>query len=95
MPTTTPYLGLSKPDTGQTDWESQYYDDMDLLDAKIQAMDLLISSGGQMPSQPYHVVSTASENTDNIKSAPGFVTGWSIFNNSGGVLYVKLYNRNT
>jgi hypothetical protein len=40
----------------------------------------------------YHIVSEASTNAGSIKSAPGQVYGWHVFNNAEYPVFVKFYN---
>ena len=50
---------------------------------------------GEAPSLIYHDVSDAGDNAEIIKAAAGTVTGWSVFNNAGYPIYVKLYDTPT
>src|SRR5579883_1456603 len=43
MPTNTPYLNLTKPDRGATNWDAQINGDLDTLDSKAQAVDAALS----------------------------------------------------
>ena len=47
----------------------------------------------ELPSLNYHTVSAAGTNAAIVKAAPGVVTGWKIYNNSGYPIYVKLFNK--
>lgn len=46
-------------------------------------------------SSTYRLTTTASTNSNNIKSTPGTVTGILINNTSGSTIYVKLYDKAT
>lgn len=48
-----------------------------------------------MPSLIYPKVALASNNAAIVKAAAGTVTGWSIYNNAGYPIFVKLYNKLT
>ncbi len=54
-----------------------------------------IASTGAAPSMIYPRISTADDNRDVIQASPGTVTGWSIFNDAGYPVYVKLYDQDT
>ncbi|HWR15159.1 MAG TPA: hypothetical protein VN577_10040 [Terriglobales bacterium] len=44
MPTNTPYLNLTKPDRGATNWDAQINGDLDTLDSKAQAVDTALAA---------------------------------------------------
>jgi hypothetical protein len=51
--------------------------------------------GDEMPSTPYHRISTADNNAHVIKSSAGTVSGWNIFNDGEYPIFVKLYDKAT
>jgi hypothetical protein len=50
------------------------------------------TSGG---TSAYHAVAAATNNAASVKGTAGQVYGWSIYNNAGYPVYVKLYNKAT
>lgn len=69
--------------------------------AKVQAADPGASDYGltvrtvRTPASDYHKVAAATNNAAVIKSAPGKVHGWAIFNNASYPVFVKLYDKAT
>lgn len=57
---------------------------------------MLVTSGSggatEMSSTVYHQVAATGLNAATIKSAPGVVTGWKIYNNANYPVYVKLFD---
>lgn len=51
--------------------------------------------GSEVPSLTYHKVAAVGTNAAVIKAAPGIVTGWKIYNNTGYPIYAKLFNKAT
>lgn len=44
------------------------------------------------PELTFHLVSTASTNATNVKSSPGTVNGWYIYNSNGSARKVAFHN---
>jgi len=55
----------------------------------VQNTPVVPTSGG---ASIYHAVSAGSTNAVNLKASAGQVYGWSIFNNAGYPVYIKLFN---
>lgn len=71
----------------------------DTIGSTISALDVNIKSGSLTPAATgglsvYRNVNLVA-NGVNIKSSPGQVYGWYLFNNASSVRYVKLYNKAT